>query len=127
MAYSVEGLAGSHSRIDSVGLAIGVGIPALLDMGRSGVEGVVTLVVEGHGLECPRSFLDVGAGANFIISEEDGAGCVALRVCVEGGVPLLLRKDLARMSLAVCSGLKPLCINKIIICHSEHRWLSGER
>jgi hypothetical protein len=36
---------------------------------------------------------------------------------VAGHLPLLLRKDLALMSLAVCSGLKPACINKIIICH----------
>lgn len=83
MAYSVEGLACSHSRIDGVWLGIGAGIPALLDVGRSGVEGVVALVVEGHGFECPRSFLDVGARANFIISEEDGAGGVTLRVWIE--------------------------------------------
>lgn len=73
MAYSVERLAGSHSGIDGVGLAIGIGIPALLDMGRSRVEGIVALVVEGHCFECARGFLDVGAGANFIISEEDRA------------------------------------------------------
>jgi hypothetical protein len=95
-------------------------------VGGRGVEGVVALIIEGHGLESARGFLDVGARPNFIISEEDGAGGVALGVCVEGGVPLPLRKDLARMSLAVCSGLKPLCINKIIICHSECASLNSE-
>lgn len=67
----MEGLAGSHSCIDGVWFGIGAGIPALLDVGRSGVEGIVTLVVERDGFESPRSFLDVGARANFIISEED--------------------------------------------------------
>lgn len=57
----MERLAGAHAGIDSVGLGVGGGVPALLDVGRGRVESVVALVVEGHCLERPRRLLDVGA------------------------------------------------------------------
>ena len=52
----------------------------MLDVRRSGVESVIPLVIEGHGLEGAGRLLDVGAGSNFIIFEEDGAAGISLRV-----------------------------------------------
>lgn len=76
----MERLSCAHTCIDGIGLGIGGGIPALFDMGRSGVESVISLIIEGDCFESAWSLLDIGAGSNFIISEEEGAICVSLRV-----------------------------------------------
>ena len=76
----MEWFAASHARVDGVWLSVGGGVPAGLDVGGGGVESVVSLVVECHCLECSWGFLDVRAGSDFIIFEEDRAGGVALRV-----------------------------------------------
>lgn len=106
----MEGFEGAHAGIDSGGLGMDAGIPTFVEGGGSWVEGVVSLVVEGNCLETVLGFLDVGARSDFIISEKDGPSGLSLGVCILWALPLLLRNDLDRMSLAVCSGLKPVCI-----------------
>lgn len=76
----MQRLAGSHTRVDSVWLSVGRRVPALFDVGRRGIESVVPFVVESHRLESSRSFLNVGAGTDFIISEENRASGFALEV-----------------------------------------------
>lgn len=84
-------------------------------MRRSWVKRIVSLIIEGNSFEGIFSLLDVGAGSDFIILEEGRTIGISLGVSVIKHVPLPLRKDLDLMSLAVCSGLKLVCINKIII------------
>ena len=69
--YSVQRLAGSHACINSIRFGVGGGIPALFDMGRSWVKRIVSLIIEGNGFEGIFSLLDIGAGSDFIILEED--------------------------------------------------------
>ena len=76
----MQRLAASHTRVDSAWFSICRSVPTLLDVRRRGIESVVSFVVEGHRLESSRSFLDVGAGTNFIISEENRASSVTLEV-----------------------------------------------
>ena len=57
-----------------------IGCPAGLDVGRSGVESIIPLVVEGDGLEGIFSLLDIRARPNFIILKEDRAICLSLGI-----------------------------------------------
>lgn len=79
-AYSVQRLARSHPRIHSIGFGVCGGIPALFDMRRSWVKRIVSLVIEGNSFQCIFSLLDIGAGSDFIILEEDGAIGISLGV-----------------------------------------------
>ena len=108
--YSMERFEASHTSKDRGRFVMGVGVPALGDARGSGIEVIVSLVVEGNGFEAIFCLLDVGAGSDSIVFEEDRAGGLALGVWVLLEVPLLFRKDFDRMSWAVCSGLKLSCI-----------------
>lgn len=79
-AYSVERFARSHTCIDSIGFGIGGGIPALFDMRRSWVKRIVSLLIEGDSFQGIFSLLDIGAGSDFIILEEDRTICISLGV-----------------------------------------------
>jgi hypothetical protein len=57
----MQRLARAHPCKDGAGLGIGRRIPALFDMRRSWVEGVVSLIIEGDGFEGIGGLLDVGA------------------------------------------------------------------
>ena len=66
----MEGLERAHACVYGTGIIVDVGGPALGDVGGSGVERVVSLVVEGDGLEGVFGLLDMRAGPDAIILEE---------------------------------------------------------
>ena len=74
------------------------GIPAFGDIGRCGVECVVSLIIEGDSFERVFALLNIGARSNFIILEESGSTSFSLRIYINKDKPLDLRKDLALIS-----------------------------
>ena len=66
----MQGFEGSHAGIDFAGRFMSGGIPAFGETGRSGIDCVVSLVIEGDSLEAVLAFLDIGAGSDSIVFEE---------------------------------------------------------
>lgn len=52
---------GAHSCVDGAGHAMDVGVPTFGNVGRCGVESVISFVVERDCLETVLSFFDIRA------------------------------------------------------------------
>lgn len=104
----------SHACVYSGGFDMNVSVPTFGESRRSRVLSVVTFIIERDCFEAILGFFDIGARPDFIIPEKDGAAGFPLQVYLSDLLPLLLRKDLERISLAVSSGLKAVFINKFI-------------
>lgn len=76
----MERLEGSHACVDCSRLDMDISIPASVEGGRSWVERIVTLIVEGDCFEAILCFFDIRARSDFIISEKDGACCFSLGI-----------------------------------------------